>query len=331
MGSRVEKDLYEMLFDALPQAVLVVDRQLKIQVGNKSASALFQVSKDQLREAEISSLISHKDLPKLIFDVAEAQRGKVLELHPESDQQRSSERILRVTILPLDPYATEDVGLLVLEDVSEKVMLEEQLIETEKLAGMGQLAQGIAHELGNPLSSMGSTLQYVRENITNEGDSALLEALDLTLDNLDQMHHLLRSLSEFSREHRPRYEASDLHQLIRQSLVFIRREAEKHGIRPVTSFASTLPCCHIDVRRIKQVLLNLFKNAIEAMPEGGQLSVKTRLGRLAREDSEAAIIEIRDTGMGISRKELRHVFRPLYSTKPKGTGLSMTTRACAER
>jgi two-component system sensor histidine kinase AtoS len=129
---------------------------------------------------------------------------------------------------------------------------------------------------------------------------------------------------EFTGQRRPHYQPADLHALIRRSLAFMGKGVEKHGIKLLVSLADSLPRCFLDVRAISQVLLNLLKNAVEAMPEGGGLTVGTRLEASSGEDGEAVVIEIRDTGVGIEEGELRRVFRPLYSTKPRGTGLGLS-------
>lgn len=327
--------LYERLFESLPQAVVLLDGQLQVLLGNQAACGLLQVAPDRLKGMPLSALIPRQDLPELIREFGE-QPLKVIELHPPPDQDWHPSRILKITVVrvPSDPLACgapapghspeEEFRLLVLEDFSERVMLEDQLVQAEKLAGMGQLAAGIAHELGNPLSSMSSNLQYIRAGLAADGHAALVEPLDATLDNLDRMHSLLRSLSEFTGQRRPHYEPADLHALIRRSLTFIGKGAEKHGIELVVSLADSLPFCHLDVRAISQVLLNIFKNAIEAMPEGGRLTIRTRLDASPGQGSEAVVIEIQDTGAGIEEGELRKVFRPLYSTKPRGTGLGLS-------
>ena len=327
--------LYERLFESLPQAVVLLDGQLQVLLGNQAACGLLGVAPDRLRRMPLSSLIPHKDLPKLILEFGE-EPVKVNELHPPPDQDCHPSRILKITVVRV-PSAVlasgasaagsgpeEEFRLLVMEDFSERVMLEDQLVQAEKLAGMGQLAAGIAHELGNPLGSMRSNLQYIRAGLAADGHPALIEPLDATLDNVDRMHILLRSLSEFTGQRRPHYESADLDALIRRSLAFISKGAEKHGIELVVSLADSLPLCHLDVRAISQVLLNIFKNAMEAMPEGDRLTIRTRLDASQGQGSEAAVIEIQDTGAGIEEGELRKVFRPLYSTKPRGAGLGLS-------
>lgn len=328
--SQLNSSVYESLFDLLPQAVVLLDGELRVRLANKAASALFQVPQEQLGERPVSSLIRHRDIPKLILEFGE-EPVKVIELHPEPDQEAHPSTILKITIVRLRsvtpvPKLTSDqeFRLLVLEDITAKVLLEEQLVQAEKLAGMGQLAEGIAHELGNPLSSVSSNLSYIRSVLTTNGHVTLMEPLDATLANLQQMHLLLRSLSEFTGQPQPHYEPANLHTLIRRSLVFIAKEAEQHGIELLVSFADPVPLCSVDGRAITQVLLNVFKNAIEAMPEGGRISVGTRLSPPVLEGNEALVIEIQDSGRGIAESELRKVFRPLYSTKPRGTGLGLS-------
>jgi signal transduction histidine kinase len=330
-----ENRLYKRLFESLPQAVILLDGQLRVLLGNQAACRLLQVAQDRLRGMSLSSLIPREDLPKLILEFGE-QPVKVIELHPPPDQDSHPSRILKITVVRVSsavlasgaPAAgsgpEEEFRLLVMEDFSERVMLEDQLVQVEKLAGMGQLAAGIAHELGNPLGSMRSNLQYIRAGLAADGHPGLVEPLDATLDNLDRMHILLRSLSEFTGQRHPHYESADLDALIRRSLAFIAKGAEKHGIELVVFLADSLPLCHLDVRAISQVLLNIFKNAMEAMPEGGRLTIRTRLDASQGQGSEAAVIEIQDTGTGIEEGELRKVFRPLYSTKPRGTGLGLS-------
>lgn len=329
-GLKVKGQVYEELFELLPQAVVLLDSGLRILLANRAAATLFQMAQELLKGAPIASLVHHQDFAKLVLEVGE-DRVKTLEIHPAAEQESRPARILRITVVRMDGMlvpnpAADPPGesrLLVLEDITEKVMLEEQLMQAEKLAGMGQLAAGIAHELGNPLSSMNWNLQYVREKLVGNGHPGLIEPLDSTLYHLDQMHHLLRTLAGFISQRPPRYEAADLHGLIRRILAFISKEAERRGIELAVAFTPSLPRCSVDVRTINQVLLNIFKNAIEAMPNGGRLTVRTRLGTVVSGATEAALIEIEDSGPGIEESELRTVFRPLYSTKPGGTGLGL--------
>jgi signal transduction histidine kinase len=212
----------------------------------------------------------------------------------------------------------------VLEDVSNRALLEQQLVEKEKQAVLGQLAAGIMHEVGNPLASLGSNLLFLRQALAESHTPEMLEALDSSLDHLEHMRQILGTLSTFPTRRAPLYGIGDLNGAIEGCVRFMAREAERRRIELAMSFSSPLLACEMDVRLIKQVLLNLLKNAMEATPEGGRIDVRTFYRARRRHDPSAAVIEVADTGMGIAESDLQKVFRPLFSTKPRGTGLGLS-------
>jgi signal transduction histidine kinase len=197
--------------------------------------------------------------------------------------------------------------------LSERIRLEQQLIHSEKLAGMGQLAASLAHELGNPLSIMSATLQYLYKRLQ-----------EVILDNLQRMDELLKTLAGFMGPERPRIECLDIQQTLSHVLTFVAREAEEHQVKIHTDFEPTLILCQADHRQLKQVFLNLFKNALEAMPTGGHLtiSVRRRVDPAPSAKPEL-LIDIQDTGIGIADTDLDAIYRPFYSTKKQGTGLGL--------
>jgi len=197
------------------------------------------------------------------------------------------------------------------------------LVETEKQAAMGQLAAGILHEVANPLMSLGSNLIYVRGVLSQLDNADIATALDVSLEQLEQMRQLLGTLSGLPGRPAPRYEAADVHELVRRCVTFVAKEAERRHVALGVHFAAGTVSCEIDARLIKQVLLNLLKNAMEAMPHGGRVDVTTRCTPDER-TPHSVTIEIADTGVGIPESDLRKVFRPLFSTKARGAGLGLS-------
>jgi len=321
----LSKDLYKVILDVLPHAVLVVNRQLKVVMCNRSCENLLLKSVKEIEDKQLSEVIAHKDLQNQARIVLQ-NRGagtKVVELHPETEKE--SPKILKATITTLH---LEDVGmplcLITLEDMTQHEQLEEQLVQSEKLAGMGLLGSSIAHELGNPLSIMASTLQYIQDTLLGDNNQNLREAIETIMDNIQQMHILLRSLSDFTGSKRPQFESCSLPRILSQLLTFISGEAEIHNVSIQQEFGNNIPNCQIDRQEIKQLFLNIFKNATEAMPEGGHLGVKMHLvqGDSSRNE-DSVCVQISDTGVGINETEIQYIFRPFYSTKPKGTGLGL--------
>ena len=320
----MNEKLYDDIFDSLPYALLVLNEDLKVAQCNRRSEILFSKTKFEILGSHLSQLIPRKELRSLVETVLETNGTKLAELYLETDRPK----ILGTTISSLDSRG-RPFCILTLEDISERARSEEQLVLSEKLAGMGLLASSIAHELGNPLTIMNSTLQYIRNTVLNAGDrqlklaaqkTGMIEAVETMMDSIKQMHELLHILSGFNSSQLPRFEPADLRPVLSQMLTFIHSEAETHGIKIHHDFGDNIPDCEVDLREVKQLFLNLLKNAMEAMPASGKLCV--RMYRVVGKD--AVRIDISDTGIGIGKAELRSIFKPFYSTKPDGTGLGLS-------
>lgn len=315
----MSEKLYKTIIDTLPYVVLVLDQGFRVTLCNRSCEELLSKSAEEIVGRELHDIIPHKELLAQAGKVRQSGGTKLVELYLNPGE--GFPKVIRATVSALDEKSQH--FLLILEDVSERVRLEEQLMQSEKLAGIGLLARSVAHELGNPLSIMSATLQHVRDTLLNAGNQPLTDAIEIILDSANQMHEILRGLSEFPGAGRPHFEWMDLRYVLSQVLNFICREAERRNIEIHQEFEDDLPRCQIKTGEVKQLFLNLCKNAIEAMLNGGKLYVK--MGVTSLGEGEGGVrTEISDTGVGISETEMRFIFRPLYSTKPGGTGLGLS-------
>lgn len=338
----------QAILDALPMATMMLDVEWRVVLVNRKLEELFEVSEKRIVGAPLSKLLPHKEVAE-IMSRGQQERGPQ-EVELTLTPPRAQGRIFRAVIADVELGIKENQPrtLVMLEDISDKVHLTEHLIQSEKRAAMGELALTIAHELGNPLSLINSTVQFVRHQlITPQNEdaaprpgvrSAMLLAqgplsresvdvsleLDLIADNVQRMHELLKSLSDLASPERLRFEWADIHEALSRVLAFVQREAESHHITIEPTFDEHLPPCWVDVKQLKQVFLNLFKNALEAMPYGGRLSIRTqRLAADLLNPEGAVLIEVSDTGSGIPESEFNAVSKPFYSTKPQGSGLGL--------
>jgi len=319
--------LYKNIINSLPYALLILDKELKVAECNRGYETLFSKVRKETIGRDLSAIIPHKELRTQVLTVLQNGGTKLVELHIEDDHPKVLRAI--VTAINIPERSNGDLCLVSLEDISKRVELESQLVQSEKLAAMGVLASTIAHELGNPLSIMNATLQYIKNVLLDSEDQDLKKAvqrldiikpIEIVMDSVGQMHELLRILSGFTGNQVPRFKPTNICQILSNMLTFIYREAEVHNIKISHSFDSNLPECEADQREIKQLFLNLFKNAMEAMPSGGILNVESHLA----ETKDAIYISISDTGQGLSEYELRMIFKPFYSTKQDGTGLGLS-------
>jgi signal transduction histidine kinase len=193
---------------------------------------------------------------------------------------------------------------------------ERQLIQNEKLAMVGLLASGVAHDLRNPLNTI-ETVRYYLSDLPQLRDARLQENLDIIQKNVQRASNIITNLLEFSRYSKHAREAIDINKLLDSTLLLFGKELAAKNIEVVTHY-QRIPVVVLNLDALKQVFLNLVMNAAQAMPEGGRLTISTVAG-----DGENVQVTIADTGTGISKENLQHIFSPFFTTKAAGEGTGL--------
>jgi two-component system NtrC family sensor kinase len=198
----------------------------------------------------------------------------------------------------------------------------DRLIRSARLAAVGEMAAGVAHELNNPLTTVAGFVELVLEDL--EEDSPQRTDLELVLREARRAREVVRRLLDFSRPGEGFRVRSDLNELINEVIALVQHLAHTSGVEIVTKLWDELPWIHIDRDQIKQVLLNLVHNALQAMPSGGILRVRTKPRQ--REKQAWVTVEVEDNGQGISTEDLGRIFEPFFTTRPpgRGTGLGLS-------
>ena len=188
----------------------------------------------------------------------------------------------------------------------------EALLRSERLAAIGRIAAQITHEIRNPLSSISLNAEELGER-----DPDARELCDAIVREVDRLTGITEEYLRFARLPKPQLQRADVNETLRDLLDFVRPELEAGGVRVTTSLSPGLPRVLADVAQLRQLLLNLLRNAREAMPSGGNLHVATR------SDEGLVSLEIHDTGQGISSERMERIFDPFFTTKARGTGLGL--------
>jgi two-component system NtrC family sensor kinase len=191
------------------------------------------------------------------------------------------------------------------------------LVQSEKLASLGKMAAGVAHEINNPLTSILLNTHLMLEKLDKRHD--FYENLSLIADETSRCTEIVKGLLEFARQNPPEKVYTDVNDLIERTAQLLENQASFQNIRIVRDLDPSLPPVKLDKNKIQQVFWNLMLNAFEAMPKGGQLTV---LGRLS---GDKRYVEIRfvDTGVGIPKENIHKLFDPFFTTKSSGTGLGL--------
>ncbi len=201
--------------------------------------------------------------------------------------------------------------------------LEQQVLHSEKLAALGRLAAGVAHEIGNPLTSISSFAQLLREMAQDEFTQ---KSLDIINTHIQRITDIVRRMATFARADSLNIREVQLNDVLNSTLDLMRLDKRmKSSIGIIVSLDPDLPRVEIDEGQISQVFINIFINALDAMPGGGTMTVSSRLER-TEEDRQAILISFADTGIGIPPGELQKIFDPFFTTKEagKGTGLGLS-------
>jgi two-component system NtrC family sensor kinase len=199
--------------------------------------------------------------------------------------------------------------------------MRQQLTRSERLAAVGRLAAGVAHEINNPLTGV-LTFAHLLLRDAPEG-SKEREDIETIIDSASRCRKIVRGLLDFSRQSEPRRSPADLNGVLREALSLTRNQARISRVNVVEETAPDLPEAVVDADQIQQVAVNLMLNAVDAMPDGGDLTVRTRA--VEGRDGTWVEFEVADTGVGIPPGNLERVFDPFFTTKPagKGTGLGL--------
>jgi len=201
--------------------------------------------------------------------------------------------------------------------------LEQQVLHSEKLAALGRLAAGVAHEIGNPLTSISTFAQLLREMTTDEFTQ---NSLDIINNHIQRITEIVRRMSTFSRADSLNIKYIQINDVVNSTLDLMRLDKRmKSTIEIGVALDPGLPKTMIDEGQMSQVFINIILNALDAMSDGGKLTVTTRHGKDDQE-REAIMIGFADTGVGINKNELEKIFDPFYTTKEvgKGTGLGLS-------
>jgi PAS domain S-box-containing protein len=201
-------------------------------------------------------------------------------------------------------------------DISDRKRLEDQLIQSEKMAAIGQLAAGIAHEIRNPLAIITNALYDLAE-VVDRHDPEVREDLRIAKEEMDRVQAIINSLLEFSRESRAEQEPVDVNDLIRKTLQLMGKYLQNNDVRVVTELPDLDPCS-ANENALRQIFLNLITNAVQAMPHGGELRVRT-----SHAPANRLRLEFSDTGVGIPEHQIKDIFNPFFTTKASGQGTGL--------
>ena len=313
-----ESELLEMVMESMSDGVVVTDREDRILLVNKSAERMLPFASGDLGERVLWECMQDREIAAF-FRRSLSGLDKVIDR--EFTLTEGFVRTLALTVMPLVRQGSIQGNVIHIEDVSEKRAKEARLRRAESLAALTTLTAGVAHEIKNPLASIGIHIELIRKTIGGRqtvSAAKVSENLEVIKEEVERLNRIVVDFLFAVRPMNAELQLEDLNPLVRELLEFLRFELEQAGIRVEVELLEPSPHFRLDAKYLKQALLNIVKNAIAAMPDGGTLRVATqRKGNTLQ-------LKVSDTGVGIPEENLDKIFEPYFTTREFGSGLGLT-------
>jgi two-component system NtrC family sensor kinase len=317
-----------LIIDSLPVGLYVIDRDYRIQVWNRKR----ETGTQGLRRAEVMGrrvfeVLTRQPAGQLraefdrVFRAGEVQQAEIEVAGGEGT------RFYLISRIPMRLDADVITHVITIgEDVTDSRQAQFRILQSEKLAAVGQLAAGVMHEINNPLATIGACVAAIEARLGDSADSTVREYLEIIDKEVDRCTRIVDGLLDFSRprEAVPKRPLA-VNALVEQTLFLLKHHQRFRRISVARELSDGLPPVLVNDEQMIQVLMALMLNGVDAMDDGGVLTVRTRRN-LQRTDE--SIIEVVDTGHGIPAADLPKIFEPFYTTKPPGRGTGLGLSIC---
>ncbi len=314
-----ENGFFESVFESLQEGLFITDLDGNITYINHSAGRLFGLNTTQCVGQQIDATIRGLSWSKLADPKKVVSRDMEI-FYPEH-------RLLNFYLAPIlheieDESRSQSLGfLLLVRDITNSSKEAEAMMESEKLNALTLLAAGVAHEIGNPLNSLGIHLQLMSRKIRKLPDevaAGLNEHLVTAQAEIARLDNILKEFLQAIRPTAPKREPKQLHEILRSTLSVIEPELKQRNVQVALEMADSLPLLELDSEQIQQAIYNLIRNAAQALPaDGGIITISSQL------NDYDVTLSIQDEGSGIPPEVMGSIFEPYHSTKESGSGLGL--------
>ena len=310
----------ENILESLNDGLAVLDRNGRVVRWNRQMEELYGLRHEEAVGEVLDDLFEPRIVGMIRGGASGAAEGTAHYRVPMSTRHDPARRLLvNLGATPLRDSQAEVVGsIVIVEDISTRVQLEEQLQISEKMASIGLLAAGVAHEVNTPLTGISSFTQMLLENASPDDPSTVV--LEKIERQTFRAAKIVNGLLNLARPAQVDSGPCDINAVVNDVLSLLEHQFRTGSIQVRKELAVTAPVVQGIEHKLQQVFLNLFLNARDAMPKGGWLTIVTRA------DRDGAVVEIGDTGSGIPAEQLSRIYDPFFTTKDigKGTGLGLS-------
>ncbi|CUS87778.1 PAS domain S-box-containing protein [Candidatus Kryptobacter tengchongensis] len=308
---QISHEQYKSLFENAGKPIFIVQPETWMVLdANDQAEALLKCTRDEILNLNFAK---YKKFFQPLF-----KGVRVVNFETTMIDFEGTEKFVEMTA-NLIGYAHTSTIQVIVSDLTEKRKIQEELIQTEKLASLGRLSASIAHEIRNPLSAINVNLQFLLKKFPEGAQER--KYLDLALEGVRRIEKIVEATLNFAKPSKPIVKEENINDVINATLPLVEISTLKKKIEIITKLEPNLPKVKIDFKQIQQVILNILTNAVDAIDNAGQIKIKSY--REMENDMDYVVVSISDTGCGIPKDELTKIFEPFYTKKSDGTGLGL--------
>jgi two-component system, NtrC family, sensor kinase len=318
-----------LIIDSLPVGLYVVDRDYRITTWNRKRETGTQgLRRDAVVGRPVFEVLTRQPAAQLRADFDRVFRTGEIQQREIEVSAGGDTRFYRLSKIPMRLEGDDITHVITIgEDVTERQAIQSQIAQSEKLAAVGQLAAGVMHEINNPLATISACVAAIQGRLQSSraGGEAVGEYLEMIDKEVERCTRIVDGLLDFSRPKAKAKGPVSLNRLVADTLFLVKHHPRFKHLHVIQKLDATEPVATGNAEQLTQMLLALTLNAVDAMEEGGTLTLKTSGGR-GRPDE--VLLEVEDTGVGIPRAEQGKIFEPFYTTKPPGRGTGLGLSIC---
>lgn len=314
-----EYEMLDAVLDSISTGVLVCDSFHIITQNNKAATRILPIEFHEMQEKPVWSCIKDPDLSAFVRETIESQ--ETVQAQEFLLDEVSGSRYLSIGIMPLVRSKSVRGTIITIEDITERKTDEMRSRRLESLASLTNLAATVAHEIKNPLGSISIYVQLVRKSLEQsvpENKAQVTKYLDVVDEEIERLNKIVVDFLFAVRPLKFEFAPLDMNSVVASLAEFLSEELARAGMVLTLELAETLPLIQGDERFIRQMLVNLVKNAMAAMTSGGIIHISTWSA------NDIVYMTVEDTGSGIPEDVIHKIFEPYFTTKVDGTGLGLT-------
>ncbi len=312
-----EKDLYNLVFDSMMEGVIVTNRDNQVILINRAMEEFIGIPRNRVYRSDIEECKFDPEIRELL---AESLLNGEKVVDREGHLKRTG-KTFTLSVIPLLHQDATEGHIVLLVDITEKKEREIQLRQAESLAALTTLSAGVAHEIKNPLTSIDIHIQLLKREIAKlEGEEAenMKGLLAVVKEEVDRLNSIVQDFLFAVRPMSMNLDRENINELIQELVEFLKYELLEQDVDVVLELGDDLPLLLTDAKYLKQALLNVIKNAVEAIQEQGRIRIRT-----SQSAAGDVVIDIMDNGKGIPEDHMGKIFEPYFTTRKFGTGLGL--------